>query len=86
MCHKCNGEVKYLGRTSNNNNNNAMGTPAKSQVHPVQVSSQQTLLNILTAKYPSKSSKAMTITDCIANLILKDLRPLKTVNASDFEQ
>lgn len=68
----------------NDTNNNAIGTPAKSQVHPVQSSSQQTLPNILAAKYPSKSSKVMTITDYIANFIIKDLRPYRIVDSPEF--
>lgn len=72
----------YSGK--NDTNNNAIGTPAKSQVHPVQSSSQQTLPNILAAKYPSKSSKVMTITDYIANFIIKDLRPYRIVDSPEF--
>ncbi|XP_061189595.1 E3 SUMO-protein ligase ZBED1-like [Saccostrea echinata] len=63
-------------------NNNTDTIPSKILTKPA--SSQQTLPNVMAVKYPPKSSKAMAITDSIANFIIKDLRPYRIVDSPEF--
>lgn len=48
------------------------------------VSTQQTIPNILAAKYHAKSQKAIQITNSIATFIAKDLRPYSIVESQEF--